>query len=84
LHRRTPVPCKTGCLKKYKNNLENGRPIAVIIPDRVFRNEDLDARHEHTFYQIEGVYVDKGIHAGHLIATLKAFLQEYYKKELRS
>jgi phenylalanyl-tRNA synthetase alpha chain len=69
-------------LKQYKQNLENGRPIAVIIPDRVFRNEDLDARHEHTFYQIEGVYVDKGIHAGHLIATLKAFLQEYYKKEL--
>jgi phenylalanyl-tRNA synthetase alpha chain len=69
-------------LKQYKNNLENGKPIAVIIPDRVFRNEDLDARHEHTFYQIEGVYVDKGIHAGHLIATLKAFLQEYYKKEL--
>jgi phenylalanyl-tRNA synthetase alpha chain len=69
-------------LKQYKQNLEKGKPIAVIIPDRVFRNEDLDARHEHTFYQIEGVYVDKSIHAGHLIATLKAFLQEYYKKEL--
>jgi phenylalanyl-tRNA synthetase alpha chain len=69
-------------LKQYKAKLEKAKPIAVIIPDRVFRNEDLDARHEHTFYQIEGVYVDKGIHAGHLIATLKEFLQEYYKKEL--
>jgi phenylalanyl-tRNA synthetase alpha chain len=69
-------------LKQYKAKLEKSKPIAVIIPDRVFRNEDLDARHEHTFYQIEGVYVDKGIHAGHLIATLKEFLQEYYKKEL--
>jgi phenylalanyl-tRNA synthetase alpha chain len=56
-------------LKKYKSDLEKGKAIAVIVPDRVFRNEDLDARHEHTFYQIEGVYVDKGIHAGHLIAT---------------
>ncbi len=69
-------------LKKYKKNLENGKPIAVVIPGRVFRNEDLDARHEHTFYQLEGVYVDKGIHAGHLIATLKTFLQEYYQQEL--
>ncbi|MEK7153387.1 MAG: phenylalanine--tRNA ligase subunit alpha [Patescibacteria group bacterium] len=69
-------------LQKYKANLEEGRPIAAVIPGRVFRNEDLDARHEHTFYQLEGVYVDKGIHAGHLIATLKTFLQEYYQQEL--
>lgn len=69
-------------LKKYKPNLERGEPIAVLIPDRVFRNEDLDARHEHTFYQFEGVYVDKGVHAGMLIATLKTFFQEYYQKEI--
>jgi len=69
-------------LKKHKVELEQGQPIAAVIPGRVFRNEDLDARHEHTFYQLEGVYVDKGIHAGHLIATLKAFLQAYYGKQL--
>lgn len=69
-------------LQKYRHNLEAGRPIAAVIPGRVFRNEDLDARHEHTFYQLEGVYVGKGVHAGHLIATLKTFLQEYYQKEL--
>lgn len=69
-------------LKKYAANLDAGKPIAVLVPDRVFRNEDLDARHEHTFYQFEGVYVDKGVHAGMLIATLKTFLQEYYGKEL--
>ena len=69
-------------LQAGKKNLENGRPIAAVIPGRVFRNEDLDARHEHTFYQLEGVYVDKGVHAGNLIATLKTFLQEYYGKEL--
>jgi phenylalanyl-tRNA synthetase alpha chain len=69
-------------LKKYKPNLENGEPIAVIVPDRVFRNEDLDARHEHTFYQIEGIYVDKGVHAGHLVATIKAWLSGYYGKEM--
>jgi phenylalanyl-tRNA synthetase alpha chain len=69
-------------LKKYIANLAKDEPIAVLIPGRVFRNEDLDARHEHTFYQLEGVYVGKGVHAGNLIATLKTFLQEYYGKEL--
>ncbi|MCA9327807.1 phenylalanine--tRNA ligase subunit alpha, partial [Candidatus Saccharibacteria bacterium] len=69
-------------LQRYKSNLEQGQPIAVVIPGRVFRNEDLDARHEHTFYQLEGVYVGEGVHAGNLIATLKTFLQEYYGKEL--
>jgi phenylalanyl-tRNA synthetase alpha chain len=69
-------------LQKYKPNLEDGRPIAVLVPDRVFRNEDLDPRHEHTFYQHEGIYVDKNIHAGHLMATLKTFLQEYYRQEI--
>lgn len=69
-------------LKKHKADLEKGKAIAAVIPGRVFRNEDLDARHEHTFYQLEGIYVDKGINAGNLIATLKTFLQEYYGKEL--
>ncbi|HSX32574.1 MAG TPA: phenylalanine--tRNA ligase subunit alpha [Candidatus Saccharimonadales bacterium] len=69
-------------LIKYKANLEQGKPIAVLVPDRVFRNEDLDARHEHTFYQHEGIYVDKGLHAGNLMATLRTFLQEYYHQQL--
>ncbi len=69
-------------LKKYHANLENDEAIAAIVPDRVFRNEDLDARHEHTFYQVEGVYVGKGVTVGNLIATLQEFLQEYYGKKL--
>jgi phenylalanyl-tRNA synthetase alpha chain len=70
-------------LKEFKENLTAGQPIATILPGRVFRNEDLDARHEHTFYQFEGVYVDHGVHAGMLIATLKAFLQAYYKQDIK-
>jgi phenylalanyl-tRNA synthetase alpha chain len=69
-------------LKQYQPGLEAGSPIAVVIPGRVFRNEDLDARHEHTFYQLEGVYVDRSVHAGNLLATLKTFFQEYYAKDL--
>lgn len=69
-------------LKKYRANLDAGEPIAVAVPDRVFRNEDLDARHEHTFYQVEGVYVARNVTVGNLIATLQTFLQEYYGKVL--
>lgn len=69
-------------LKSHKDQLEQGKPIAAVIPGRVFRNEDLDARHEHTFYQFEGIYVDQGIHAGNLLATFKTFLSEYYGQEI--
>lgn len=69
-------------LKQYKNKLEAGEPIAVIVPDRVFRNEDVDARHDHTFYQYEGIYVDRGVHTGMLVATLKTFLESYYQTDL--
>lgn len=69
-------------LRKYRDQLLSGGAIAAVVPDRVFRNEDLDARHEHTFYQVEGVYVAKGVHAGMLIATLQSFLEEYYGKKL--
>ncbi len=65
-------------LKQYKANLQAGRAIQAVITGRVFRNEDLDARHEHTFYQLEGLYVGKDINAGNLMATLKVFLEEYY------
>lgn len=69
-------------LSMFKPNLKKDQPIAVVLPGRVFRNEDLDARHEHTFYQFEGVYVDKNIHAGNLMATFKTFLSEYYGQDI--
>ena len=69
-------------LTKYRDRLAAGEAIAAIVPDRVFRNEDLDARHEHTFYQVEGIYVAKGVNVGNLIATLQTFLEEYYGRKL--
>ncbi len=69
--------------KKYKKNLEQGKPIAVVYTGRTFRNEDVDARHEHTFYQVEISYIDKKIHAGNLIATIQAWLTSYYGKEIK-
>ncbi len=57
-------------------------PIRAIIPGRCFRKDDFDARHENTFYQLEGVYVDEGINAGHLVATIRTWLSNYFGKEL--
>jgi phenylalanyl-tRNA synthetase alpha chain len=69
-------------LREHAARLEQGEPIAVVVPGRVFRNEDVDARHEHTFNQLEGVYVAKGVNVGHLMATLKTFMREYYQKDI--
>lgn len=71
-------------LQELKPLLEAGEPIAATSIDRVFRNEDLDARHEHTFYQHEGIFVSKGVHAGMLVATLQTFLEGYFEKPIEA
>lgn len=71
-------------LSLRKSDLEAGQPIAGVVPDKCYRNEDVDARHEHTFHQIEGIYVDKNVNVGNLIATLKTFLSAYYGKEIEA
>jgi len=69
-------------MQKYRDNLSNGEPIAVVIPGRVFRNEDVDVTHEHTFYQVEGVYVNKGVNVGNLVAVLKAYMSDFFGEDL--
>lgn len=69
-------------LKKYKKELDAGGQIAVVIPGRVFRNEDADATHEHTFYQCEGVFVSKDATMGQLFGILKRFFEIYYGQKL--
>lgn len=69
-------------LKKYKKNLDEGKAIAVVIPGRVFRNEDTDATHEHTFYQCEGVYVSEKCTMGEMLGILREFFEKYYGQKL--
>lgn len=69
-------------LKKYKHLLDGDGQIAVVIPGRVFRNEDADATHEHTFYQCEGVFVSKDATMGQLFGVLKRFFELYYGEKL--
>ena len=57
-------------------------PIRVVIPGRTFRNEAVDATHENTFYQLEGIVVDRGIHLGHLKYTVRTALSDIFGKEV--
>lgn len=69
-------------LKAYKHKLDEGEVIAVAVPGRVYRNEDVDAIHEHTFYQCEGVYVSKTCTLGNMLGILREFFEKYYSQKL--
>ena len=69
-------------LKAYRQNLEQGKTIAVVVPGRVFRNEDVDATHEHTFYQCEGVYVSETCQMSDMLGILREFFEKYYEQKL--
>ncbi|MDY3929348.1 MAG: phenylalanine--tRNA ligase subunit alpha [Clostridia bacterium] len=70
--------------KKYKDALINeGKPIKAIFPGRCFRNEATDACHENTFFQMEGVMVDKNISISNLIFFMKTMLSEVFKKDIK-
>ncbi len=62
-------------MKKY------GSPLRLIVPGRVFRNEATDPRHEHTFYQLEGVVVDKNIQVSHMKGVLETVAKFLYGTE---
>lgn len=70
--------------KKYKDALINdGMPIKAIFPGRCFRNEATDACHENTFFQMEGVMVDKDISISNLIYFMKTMLSEVFQKDIK-
>jgi phenylalanyl-tRNA synthetase alpha chain len=51
-----------------------GPPLRIVAPGRVFRNESVDASHEHTFYQIEGMMIDRDVSIAHLIYFMQTML----------
>ncbi|MBN2564298.1 MAG: phenylalanine--tRNA ligase subunit alpha [Candidatus Eisenbacteria bacterium] len=53
-------------------------PIRIIAPGRVYRNETPDASHGSEFFQLEGLYVDRGVRFGELKGVLTRFLRELY------
>ena len=65
-------PTQVRIMKKYKP------PLAIIHCGRCFRRDALDATHSHTFYQIEGLYVDKNVTFADLKGTLYLLAQELF------
>jgi phenylalanyl-tRNA synthetase alpha chain len=59
-----------------------GPPLRMIAPGRVFRNEEVDASHEHTFYQLEGMMIDRDVSVAHLIYFMKTLLGEVFGREV--
>jgi phenylalanyl-tRNA synthetase alpha chain len=59
-----------------------GPPLRMIAPGRVFRNESVDASHEHTFYQLEGMMVDRDVSVAHLIYFMKTLLTAMFHRDV--
>jgi phenylalanyl-tRNA synthetase alpha chain len=59
-----------------------GPPLRMIAPGRVFRNESVDASHEHTFYQLEGMMIDRDVSVAHLIYFMKTLLGAIFHRDV--
>lgn len=59
-------------------------PFRIIAPGRVFRYEEVDASHENTFYQVEGMVVGENISVAHLIYTMETLLSRVFRKEIKT
>ena len=64
-------------MKKY------GAPLRAIFPGRCFRNESIDACHENTFFQMEGMMIDENISISNLIYFMKTMLSEVFKRDIK-
>ena len=58
-------------------------PFRIVGPGRVFRYESTDASHENTFYQVEGMMVDKDINVSHLIFVMKELLRQIFQRDVK-
>jgi phenylalanyl-tRNA synthetase alpha chain len=70
-------PCQVRAMERL------GPPLRVIAPGRCFRYEAVDASHENTFFQLEGLLIDKDISIAHLIAFMKLLLREVFHRDVK-
>lgn len=63
-------------MKKY------GAPLRAIFPGRCYRNETMDASHDTTFWQCEGMVIDENINIANLIFFMKTMLTKVFGKEI--
>ena len=58
-------------------------PVKVFSAGRVYRRDEITMRKSPMFHQAEGFLVDKGIHIGHLRATLEHFIKRVFGEGLQ-
>lgn len=75
LMRTQTSPMQIRAMEKY------GAPLKCIVPGRCFRSEATDVRHEHTFYQLEGLMIDENINFSHLKAVLEILGKKLFGPE---
>jgi len=63
---------------------KNEPPLRIVVPGRVFRNEATDASHETSFYQIEGLMIDKDISIANFKAVIQEFCQIFFSKQAKT
>lgn len=64
--------------------MEKGKlPIRMISPGRVFRSDEVDATHSPSFYQVEGLVIDKNITFADLKGTLAEFAKMLFGPETK-
>lgn len=61
-----------------------GAPLKAIFPGRCFRYENVDANHDNTFYQLEGLMVDKNISVANLISTMNLLLYQVFHRKVET
>ncbi len=60
-----------------------GEPLKVLFPGRCFRNENIDASHENTFFQLEGMMIGDDISISNLIYFMKVLLSEVFERDVK-
>lgn len=69
-------------MKKY-GAPEPGMTLKVLFPGRCFRNENIDACHENTFWQLEGMMIGENISISNLIYFMKVLLSEVFERDVK-
>lgn len=77
LLRTQTSPCQIRAMERF------GPPLRVIAPGRCFRYETIDASHENTFFQLEGLMIDRNISIANLIAIMKLLLREILRRDVK-
>lgn len=60
-----------------------GEYLKALFPGRCFRNESIDASHENTFFQMEGMMIGEDISISNLIYFMKVLLTEVFQRDVK-